>query len=372
MNYENLHKIISRYEDDLENICGKISDERFKWQATKAWQDAFHSPDSSGSFKEKFTRAKKQFGIFIDNGFQHPSTGIIKLWEKEPETIERLLFDVLLSDVGTDLARLKNNMDQFLDEYEMLRIRYYPKAISYKLTHHIASVLLTMDKPDFNYVFRISVARRMANYIGFEDDLGSGTNPNLENYYRMCDIIVSALKEHESLPEKHSSLLTDNMYKDPGLHLMVFDLMHCSGYRGYYTGLVPTTIGKLKKRSPYKGPSPEEIAQKEQERLEQIAALEQKIEELESNLEDFEEISLLGVEVTFPKYGVGTVTEQEINKITVRFPEIEKSFVLDKAYTSRPRFENDDEIVETFTVYGRTYKEIEDLRKKLSTLQQPE
>ena len=370
MNYENLHTIICRYEDDLENICGKVSDERFKWLATKAWQDAFHSPDITGNFKEKFNFAKKQFGIFIDNGFQHPSTGIIKLWEKEPDTVEHLLLNVLLSDTGADISQVKNNIDQFLDEYERLRIKYYPKAVSYKLTPHIASVFLTMDKPDFNYVFRISVAKRMANYIGFEDDLGTGTNPNLENYYRMCDIIVSALKEHESLIEKHSSLLTDKMYKDHGLHLMVFDLMHCSGYRGYYAGLAPITIGKPKKKTPYKGPSPEEIAQREQERLDQIASLEQKIEELELSIEDFEEISLLGVEVTFPKYGVGPIIRQELNKITVKFPETEKSFVLDKSYTTRPRFENDDEIVEAFTVYGHTHAEIEKLRKRLADLQQ--
>ena len=48
MNYENLHKIISRYEDDLENICGKVSDERFKWQATKAWQDAWFFTNQYG------------------------------------------------------------------------------------------------------------------------------------------------------------------------------------------------------------------------------------------------------------------------------------------------------------------------------------
>lgn len=369
MNYDNLHEILCRYENDLENICGKDSDERFKWAATKAWQDAFHSPESTGNFKEKFVSAKKQFSIFMDNGFQHPSTAIVKLWEKEPETIEHLFMDVLLADTDGDVSKVKSNMVQFLDEYETLRIKYFPKYVSYKLTPHIASVLLTMDKPEFNYVFRISVAKRLANYIGFEDDLGQGQNPNLENFYRMCDTIVSAIKEHETLIEKHASLLTDKMYKEQNHHLMVFDIMHCCGYRGYYTGLVPTMIGKSGKRKPYKGPSPEELAQKEQERLAQINALEEQIEELETSLEDFEEISLLDVEVTFPKYGIGTVVAQDVNKITVRFTEVEKDFVLDKAYSMRPTFENDEEVVETFTVYGRTQAEIEKLKRQLNLLQ---
>ena len=73
--------------------------------------------------------------------------------------------------------------------------------------------------------------------------------------------------------------------------------------------------------------------------------------------------------VTFPKYGVGTVIRQDINKIVVKFPEIEKGFKLDKAYTMHPHFENDDEIVESFTVYGHTQAEIERLKKQLASLQ---
>ena len=286
MNFDILHKIICRYEDDLENICGKVSDERFKWRATQAWQDAFHGPDNFGSFKERFSAAKKQFSFLVDSRYQHPSTGILKLWEKEPETFEHLFFNVLLADTAGNVAMLRDNMEQFLDEYEILRVKYFPEAGSYKMNPHTASVFLTMDRPEFNYIFRIGCARRFANTIGFEDDLGTGGSPNLVNYYNMCDAVVSALKEHDSLIEKHSSFLTDNMYKDHGLHLMVFDLMHCSGYRGYYSGLIPAMPGVPKKRTPYKGPSPEETAQKERERLEKIAALEQKINELEVSIED--------------------------------------------------------------------------------------
>ena len=132
--------------------------------------------------------------------------------------------------------------------------------------------------------------------------------------------------------------------------------------------MIPTTNCKPKKRTPYKGPTPEEIAQKEQERLEKITAIQQQNEELELSIEDFEEIPLLGVEVTFPHYGVGTIVGQEVCKIRVRFPEIEKEFVLDKAFPMRPRFENDEEIVEAFTVYRSKKAEIDELKKDLAKL----
>ncbi len=364
MIFENLHTIIDRYENDLDNLSGEL----FKWRSTKAWQDAFHSSEGTGTFRDRFASAKKQFSFFMDNGFQHPSTGIMKLWEKEPETMEHLVMEVLLFDASGDAAKAEANMQSFLNGYESLRAKYYPAARSYKIDPHIASVLMIMDKPELHYVFRISAAKRLASYIGFEDDLGSGEKPNLVNYYRLCDQIVSILKEHESLLQKHYLRLDDQMYKDRELHLMVFDLMHCSGYRGYYTGLVSSTIGKAKKRKQYAGPSAEELAKKEQERLAQIELLERQINELEISIEDFEEISLLGVAVSFPDYGIGTVIDQNISKITVQFPETKRDFVLNKAYTKRPRFENDDEIVEAFSAYDQTKSEIEKLKKKLKPL----
>lgn len=368
MNLDNLHTIINRYENDLEAVYVKDANELFKWRAIKGWQDAFHSSDVTGSFKEKFNSAKKTFSYFIDNGYQHPSTGIMKLWEKEPETIERLFTDVLLSDSCNNAQDVQQSMQSFLSAYENLRIKYYPEALSYKLTPHIVSVFMTMDHPAVHYVFRVSAARKMARYIGYKEDIGSATEPNIVNYYKMCDIIVAALKEHPSLQEKHFSYLTDDMYRDESLHMMVFDLMHCSGYRGYYTGLM-SSDGNDQKRRKYTGPSAEEMARKEQERLERIAELEQSINELELSIEDFEDISLVGVEVHFPQYGTGKVVEQKINKIVVQFPEVRKGFLLDKEYKSRPQFENDKEIVEILTVYGRTCKKLDELKKELQCLQ---
>ena len=368
MNYDNLHAIIERYENDFEYIYGK-NGEMAKWRALKAWQNAFHSPESKGNFKEKFNAAKKAFSFYVDTRYEHPSTGIIKLWEKEPEKMEHLFLEVLLGDPCGDASKTESNMTEFLNEFEILRCKHFPEAISYKVTPHSASVFMTLDNPSFNFIFRIGVARTMANYIGFEDNLGNGEKPNLANFYKMCSEIVSAMKEHKNLFQKHVSYLADDMMDDPEHHMMVFDLLHCSVYRKYYTGLIPTNIGKTKKRKAYKGPTPEEIERKERERLQQMMEIQQRIEELESSIADYEEISLMDVAVMFPEYGTGKVTAQKINKITVQFPEIEKTFELDKAYTKRPTFENDEEIVEALTIYGHAYKEIEKLKKQLDKMQ---
>ena len=99
-----------------------------------------------------------------------------------------------------------------------------------------------------------------------------------------------------------------------------------------------------------------------------IQDLEQELSELEQSISDYVDISLIGVQVTSGKYGIGTVVSQDINRVTVRFTDIEKSFILDKKYTARPRFENDDEIVSTFTEYGRVQERIKAIQKEIKLL----
>ena len=77
----------------------------------------------------------------------------------------------------------------------------------------------------------------------------------------------------------------------------------------------------------------------------------------------------MGVQVTSTQYGVGTVMGQDINKITVQFTDVQKTFILDKKFHARPRFEDDEAIVEAFTVYGRAQEQIKRLQRELEMLQ---
>ena len=106
----------------------------------------------------------------------------------------------------------------------------------------------------------------------------------------------------------------------------------------------------------------------EAEREARIQNLEQELSELEQSISDYVDISLIGVQVTSGKYGTGTVVSQDINRVTVRFPDIERSFILDEKYAARPRFENDDEIVSVFTKYGRVQERIKSIQKEIKLL----
>ena len=369
MNTDNLHELIDRYESKIDKIYNAEHDELFKWRAMKTWRDEWFKPELTfSSFAERFTAAKKDFSLFIDNSRMHPSSGVLKLWEKEPDTVEHLFRNVLFEDAGRDVSAAQDRMDSFLDAYETLRQKYYPGNWSYKQDRHSASVFLAMNEPEFHYVYKSSEALKMAKYIDFGLRIGAGTYFSLENYYRLCDGIVAALKEHDSLLEKHFSKLSSQCYDDRSLHLLAFDLMYCCRTYNYYRGLTVPLTGKVKKAS-FGMRSAEDLAKKESERLARIDSIEQEIEDLERSTDGCEDISLLGVQVTSSQYGVGTVVGQDINKITVQFSDVQKKFNLDSRHSSRPRFENDEQVVEIFTSYARTQEQIDNLRKELKNLQ---
>ena len=370
MNKDNLHELINRYEANLDMLNGKEHDELFKWKAMKTWRDEWFKPKTAfSSFADRFNAARRDFNIFIDNKVMHPSNGVIKLWEKNPGEVERLFREVLFADAQGDVSTVQNNMDRFLEECETLRCKYFPSNWSYKQTRHSASVFLAMDKPDFNYVYMSGKAMTMAKYIDFESPIGTGQDFSLPNYYRMCDGIVEVLKEHSSLLDKHFGRLTPEHYEDESLHLLAFDLMYCCYSYKFYDGLTAPSTGKTIRKEKKSRASQESAEQHEKERLEKISEIESQIEEAEHICDEFEDISLVGVQVTAIPYGVGIVAEQDANKIKVQFSGIEKTFVLDERYPNRPRFEDDEQIVAAFTEYGRALEQIKRLRRELEVLQ---
>ena len=372
MNIDNLHKLINQYEENIETLYNDEHDELFKWRAMRVWRDEWFRPTSDfDTFADRFSAAKREFLLFTDNSRVHPSSGVIKLWGKEPETIERLFSEVLFADAQGDVSIVQDNMDRFLVEYENLRCKYYPGNWSYKQDRHSASVYLAMNDPDFNYVFKASEALSMAKYLDLGLSIGSGENFSLPNYYRMCDKIVEALKEHDTLLEKHFNLLTEEHYKDRSLHLLAFDIIRCCYAYHYYNSLaLPMKEKKVRKNTTAEPLSFEESKRLETERLEKIAAIEHEIDDLESSCDEYSEISLVGVQVSTDKYGLGIVIDQEINKIKVSFADVEKIYILDKKYAARPRFEDDEIIVSAFTEYGQKQEQIKQLKHKLVTLQE--
>ena len=365
MNKDNLHELINRYENNYHLVTTAPTEEKFKWGAVRGFRDVWFTDNAQAMpFSELFSAAAKESSVLINNSMISPTIGIVKMAEQSEE-VERLFREVLFADYTT-VSELQDHMDQFLEGIEIIRQKLFPRFYRYKQDRHAASCYLSFYAPEKHFIYRYSEAEEFAQYIEFGKDLGSGSDFKLENYYELAEIVVEALKEHPSLIEKYNAFFKDNdqYYYDQSLHIMAFDLMYCSRCYNFYSGL-----HHANKKDSIKAYTEQQLKEKEAaERIKRITELEDAIHELDVQMEPYEEISLLGVEVTERTNGTGTVIAQDGGMITVRFSSKTTSYIINKKYKMRPRFENDDEIVEAVTELDNLKEQKAKLEKELGKL----
>ena len=367
MNIKNLRALIQRYEDNLELIYNSKHDELFKWKAVKHFRDVWFAPENDKlSFAQKFNKAKKESAVLIDNSRVSPSNGVVKIAEVAEKEVERLFFDVLLAGDGGDLVVRQKHMEAFLEGMEALRAKHYPQCWKYKQDRHAASCYMCFFAPDDNFIYHYTEVEQFAQHIEYGIDIGSGETFNLDAYYKMCDEVIAVLRENTSLLEKQRKLTdADGYYSDPTLHLLTFNLIWCSSTYNFYKGM--THISKKESIKEY---TLTQLREKEKAELEaKRNALLDEILRLELEIAPCKDIVLVGVQVNDKVTGaVGTIIEQEINKITVQYEAGVKVYFINKKYFSRPRFEDDEEIVQAFTEYDEKNEKIEALRRELSRI----
>lgn len=365
MNYENLHKLIDRYEENIYYLNNADCDEKFKWHAVQRFQDAWFAPDANTlPFSELFHNAIKGSSILVNNGTVQPANGVVKLAEKAPEEVEHLVRNVLFADDNGDLDLRQDHMEEFLEGMEALLQQHYPASWKYRQDRHAASCYLAMFAPEKNYIYKYSPVEAFAQHVEFGKDIGSGASFKLAHYYELGDIVVAALREHPELLRKHAELLDDTYYRDESLHLLAFDIIYCADTYGYFRDL--THRPKKDAIKAYTLEQQRKAA--EEERQAAIDEIDEQILVLENQIDVYRSISLVGTQVQMRTLGTGVVVEQDVNRVRVRFGETEKQYFISKKYPMRPTFEDDAEIVEAMTKYEAKLKELETLKKKRAAL----
>ena len=365
MNINNLHELINRYEENFYKVNNNIHDEIFKWRAIKRFQNVWFSEEArTMNFAEMFNKAKSECSVLIDNSTVSPANGIVKIAEKKSTEVEKLFKEVLFADDNGDIQIRQNHIDEFLVGMEKLREETYPNSWKYKQDRHSASCYLALYKPEENFIYKYKPVETFAEYVEYGKNIGSGGSFRLDYYYELGEIIVEALREHESLLEKHFTLIDDKHYRDESLHTLAFDIIYCSDTYNFFNGLVH----KSKKES-VKAHSLEELRIKEEmEKQAKIDEIKDQIHELERQAESYESISLLNVKVSMRGLGDGVVISQDKNKVTVQFVNETKSYSISRKFFARPIFEDNEEILDAFTDYERILSEIETLKKRIEMI----
>lgn len=327
MNTKNLHQIFQNYIDRFEELNDAEHNETFKWWAAVEFRKRMD--EALQSDNENFVAILREIvkddvvGTIIDGKMQ-PFGGLVAIASddncKLAGDVKQLFLDLFAND-GNDLEVREKKIATFIKDSNKLKLRTkYSKYYSYDQTARSAAGYLFLYDPDHHYMYKASEAHRFADVVEFYEDWGSGDQINLNKYYKMCDELVSKIKECAALKETSKSRSAVKFRYKPQIlaednewHILAYDIIYCN--KAYDLDRNLTFIKKsAKEKSLY-----EERKKKAQEKLEDYLQQEKKCQQLDEAIRHYDSILIPGTHVWHRVNGAGTIKSRDDGNITVQF-----------------------------------------------------
>ncbi len=325
MNRNKLYQIFQQYINKFEELNSGNHKEYFKWQAAHEFPGLMKKALAAGD--EEFSRALyevKKATVNIIDSYTQPFAGLVEFAKTEPDKVRRMLMD-LYSDDGGDLKVQMQKIAEFFRRSEELS----KDSFLFKQNSHSVSALLFLNDPDHHYMYKATQSKAFADCVEFYDDWGTGDNIKLDVYYRMCDELVSEIKNCKELLDVDASRFDGRLkisggalHPDKEKHLLAFDIIYCSTVYDLYSGFSYTKRDMKEKQVYLAGKAKAELLKQEYDKAKtDMDALTEIKEYLDGAIH-------VGDEIKHVKNGIGTVTKLAGNHITISFPNREAEFGL--------------------------------------------
>ena len=236
MNRNSLNQIFTAYINKFQYLNEPPQSEGYKWRSVVQFKEVFDL--DAVDFAAMLKKAKQVTYNIIDS-YNQPFGGLVKLAEKEPETVREMFRD-LLKDDGGDLSIRQEKITTFLRACDTLVDKYYPGSFLYKNDQRSAMAYLFFNDPDNHYLYKATEATYLSDCVGFYDDWGAMSAFKLDIYHRFCDELIAEIRATPELVATNNSryeTATKLLHPDANLHILVFDIIYCSHTYNLYSGL---------------------------------------------------------------------------------------------------------------------------------------
>ena len=310
MKKENIQLLFRNYIDNFAYFNDPNGGyETYKWiaaeQVQKTWDLA--APDLSGMIRQAFSKTYN----LINNRIVSPGNGLALLAKEEPEAVREALDDLLAETVDAD--EKQDHILRFVDEINGLLEKRFPGK--WKYTHDVRAAItyLALIIPSENYLFKSTPAHSFARWMGFDTDIGYGSDFRLKHYYRMCDELLAEVNACPELLAKDAE--RNCAWKDPGRHMLVTDLIYCFGVYPCMRDGLNEPPALRKKRNSAEALQAEK-ARKAEELQKKLEELQDRIEEIEKAISELPAVDFTGKTIRTKLYGEVVVEKQEGNYLT--------------------------------------------------------
>lgn len=207
-------QIIDAYKRDFNRVN---EDERYKWEAVGCYKRNWNI--EAENFSEMYAAAFKESDNLLSANMYWPYKMVITFAEKEPEKVRRLF--KMLYDEKIPLAQRYVDFRSAFDDF------YKPQELHHYQDLHAISVYLSFEYPQKYFIYKYKVFRSFSKKIGYVIDRTRFKTEvyKLEAFFEMCDLVLNEVKKDQELIDLSAERLTDDCYKDEGLHLLTHDVI---------------------------------------------------------------------------------------------------------------------------------------------------
>jgi hypothetical protein len=209
------------YKADFERVNEQ---ELYKWIAVKHFQDNWDI--GAQDFTAMLNRAFEKRENLIGSAYYFPYKVLTEFSRQEPETV-RTLFKSLYDES----LPLKERIADFQQAFEPFVKRQREQYSNWKQSYqdlHAVSVYLAFKYPDKYYIFKSSIYRRLAAYVGYAPKYDK--KEQYAYYADLFDIVRDVAVKDDELTTMSCKRLTDDCFEDKDYRMLAMDI----AYFGYW------------------------------------------------------------------------------------------------------------------------------------------
>ena len=221
--FTEIEEVIAAYKADFERVN---SNEIYKWKAVKWYKEHWNidAPD----FAVMLTKAFEKTENLLTAGMYYPYKMICLFAQKHPDKV-RAIFKKLYDEslpLSTRYVEFRNVCDELLIAYRE-ESNEYSKANNHYQDLHAVSVYLSFEYPEIYFIYKFEIYKKFRDLIGFAEEKGKNKSTvwKLENYNRMCRLVLDHINADTELIDIHRARLGDDCDKDEALHMLAMDII---------------------------------------------------------------------------------------------------------------------------------------------------
>ncbi len=212
---DKIQEIIAAYKADFNRVNEQ---ERYKWEAIGHYKAHWKidAEDFAGMLAEAFRLTDN----LLAASMYYPYRMLKEYSKAEPETV-RALFRMLY-DESIPLAQRYVDFRAGFDKFvKPLNLNHYQDL-------HAISVYLAFQYPEKYYIYKYTIYKMFRDKIGFTEEKGKNKSEvwKLENYNRMCDLVLDVVSGDEEVLTMSKNRLDDRCYQDTAYHLLTTDVVY--------------------------------------------------------------------------------------------------------------------------------------------------